>query len=75
MILFGGYQLRTYSQKRTVKPLALKRIKTVVNGSFYFFINFFFLLGHKQIVGSEAFPQAEFVFLLTWAFSEALVWG
>lgn len=28
------------------------------------------LLGHKQIVCSERFPEAEFVFLLTWMFSK-----
>lgn len=36
---------------------------------------FFILLGQKQIVGLESFPGAEFVFLLTLAFSAALVWG
>lgn len=72
VIPFRGYQLHANRQKHTVEPLALKHSR---QWQLLFFINFFFLLGHKQIVGLEAFPEAEFVFLLTWAISEALVWG
>lgn len=52
---------------RNSELLALKHFKTVVSDSLCFFT-------YKQIVGSEGFPEAEFVFLLTWAFAGALVW-